>query len=72
MIKLGDYSEEEAKKLISDLRKAGIKYDTRSHFTSPPHVAAFNIKGPIWNKGCNDASCWNGHQITDQCLEENQ
>ena len=32
MIKLGDYSEEEAKKLVSDLRKAGIKYDTRSHF----------------------------------------
>jgi polyhydroxyalkanoate synthesis regulator phasin len=32
MIKLGDYSEEEAKKLISDLRKAGIKNDTRSHF----------------------------------------
>jgi len=33
MIKLGDYSEEEAKKLIGDLRTAGIKYDTRSHFT---------------------------------------
>ena len=32
MIKLGDYSEEEAKTLVSDLRKAGIKYDTRSHF----------------------------------------
>ena len=32
MIKLGDYSEEMAKKLVSDLRKAGIKYDTRSHF----------------------------------------
>jgi len=32
MIKLGDYSEEVAKKLVSDLRTAGIKCDTRSHF----------------------------------------
>ena len=32
MIKLGDYSEEEARKLVSDLRTAGIKYDMRSHF----------------------------------------
>ena len=32
MIKLGDYSEDEARKLITDLSKAKIKYDTRIHF----------------------------------------
>jgi hypothetical protein len=32
MIKLGDYSEDEARKLITDLSKAQIKYDTRTHF----------------------------------------
>ncbi len=32
MIKLGDYSEDEARKLITDLSKAKIKYDTRTHF----------------------------------------
>jgi hypothetical protein len=33
MIKLGDYGEDEARKLITDLSKAKIKYDTRIHFT---------------------------------------
>jgi hypothetical protein len=32
MIKLGDYSEDEARMLITDLSKAKIKYDTRTHF----------------------------------------
>jgi len=32
MIKLGDYGEDEAKRLINDLSKAKIKYDTRIHF----------------------------------------
>jgi hypothetical protein len=32
MIKLGDYSEDLAKQLITDLSKAKIKYDTRIHF----------------------------------------
>lgn len=41
-------------------------------FTSPPYDAIFNITCPIWNRGCNDACSRNGHQITDQCLEENQ
>ncbi|OPY54329.1 MAG: hypothetical protein A4E49_01148 [Methanosaeta sp. PtaU1.Bin112] len=31
MIKLGDYKEEEAKKLTTDLKKAQIKYDVRIH-----------------------------------------
>ena len=42
------------------------------HITSPPFDAIFNITCPIWNRGCNDACSRNGHQITDQCLEENQ
>jgi hypothetical protein len=32
MIKLGDYAEDEARKLITDLSNAKIKYDTRIHF----------------------------------------
>jgi hypothetical protein len=32
MIKLGDYGEDEARMLITDLSKAKIKYETRTHF----------------------------------------
>jgi hypothetical protein len=46
MIKLGDYSEEEAKKLIGDLRTAGIKYDTRSHFTIT-HLRKDSLEGRL-------------------------
>ena len=46
MIKLGDYSEEEAKKLVSDLRKAGIKYDTRSNFKIT-HLRTDSLEGRL-------------------------
>jgi len=32
MIKLGQYSDDQARVLIADLSKAKIKYDTRIHF----------------------------------------
>ena len=41
-------------------------------FTSPLYVAEFNINLRIRNNGCNDACRRNGHQITDQCMEEDQ
>ena len=44
----------------------------QARFTSPLYVADFIIMLGIWDNGCNDACRRNRHQITDQCMEENQ